>query len=64
MDNLEEYAERIKNIKKKNVKQQNFIKKHLYFTDSQWDLITVFFGILLAVGMSVSIVLLVTRIFK
>lgn len=39
MENLEEYAERLKNI-------QEFIKKNLYFNDNQWNLITVFFGII------------------
>lgn len=62
MENLEEYAERLKNIKKKNIEQQTFIKKHLYFTDKQWDLITAFIGILLALGMTVSVVLVVTKI--
>lgn len=57
MENLEEYAERLKNI-------QEFIKKNLYFNDNQWNLITVFFGIILAVGMTVTIVLIVTRILK
>lgn len=64
MENLEEYAERLKNIRRRNVGQQEFIKKNLYFNDNQWNLITVFFGIILAVGMTVTIVLIVTRILK
>lgn len=64
MDNLEEYAERLKNIRRRNVGRQEFIKKNLYFNDNQWNLITVFFGIILAVGMTVTIVLIVTRILK
>lgn len=61
MENLEEYAERIRNIKK-NAKHETFMKKRLYFTDSQWDLITVFFGMLLAVGMTVMVVVIVQKI--
>lgn len=64
MENLEEYAERLKNIRRRNVGRQEFIKKNLYFNDNQWNLITVFFGIILAVGMTVTIVLIVTRILK
>lgn len=64
MENLEEYAERLKNIRRRNVGRQEFIKKNLYFNDNQWNLITVFFGIILAVGMTVTIVLIVTRIIK
>ena len=64
MENLEEYAERLKNIRGRNVGRQEFIKKNLYFNDNQWNLITVFFGIILAVGMTVTIVLIVTRILK
>lgn len=64
MENLEEYAERLKNIRRRNVGRQEFIKKNLYFNDNQWNLITVFFGIILAVGMTVIIVLIVTRILK
>ena len=64
MENLEEYAERLKNIRRRNVCRQEFIKKNLYYNDNQWNLITVFFGIILAVGMTVTIVLIVTRILK
>ena len=64
MENLEEYAERLKNIRRRNVGRQEFIKKNLYFHDNQWNLITVFFAIILAVGMTVTIVLIVTRILK
>lgn len=64
MENLEEYAERLKNIRRRNVGRQEFIKKNLYFNDNQWNLIIVFFGIILAVGMTVIIVLIVTRILK
>lgn len=64
MENLEEYAERLKNIRRRNVGRQEFIKKNLYFNDNQWNLITVFFGIILVVGMTVTIVLIVTRILK
>ena len=64
MENLEEYAERLKNIRRRNVGRQEFIKKNLYFNDNQWNLIIVFFGIILAVGMTVTIVLIVTRILK
>ena len=64
MENLEEYAERLKNIRRRNVGRQEFIKKNLYYNDNQWNLITVFFGIILAVGMTVTIVLIVTRILK
>ena len=64
MENLEEYAERLKNIRRRNVGRQEFIKKNLYFNDNQWNLITVFLGIILAVGMTVTIVLIVTRILK
>lgn len=63
MENLEEYAERIRNIKRKTLKQEDFIKKEFYFTDKQWNLITVFFGILLAVAMTVTVVVIVTKIF-
>lgn len=62
MENLEEYAERLKNIKKKNIEQQPFMKKQVYFTDKQWDIITAFIGILLAIGMTVSVVMIVTKI--
>ena len=31
MENLEEYAERLKNIRRRNVGRQEFIKKNLYF---------------------------------
>ena len=62
MENLEEYAERIRNIKRKTLKQADFIKKEMYFTDKQWDLITVFFGILLAIAMTVTVVVIVNKI--
>lgn len=54
MENLEEYAERLKNIRRRNVGRQEFIKKNFYFNDNQWNLITVFFGIILAFGMTVT----------
>ena len=62
MENLEEYAERIRNIKRKTLKQEDFIKKEMYFTDKQWDLITVLFGILLAIAMTVTVVVIVNKI--
>ena len=62
MENLEEYAERIRNIKRKTLKQEDFIKKEMYFTDKQWALITVFFGILLAIAMTVTVVVIVNKI--
>ncbi len=34
MENLEEYAERLKNIRRRNVGRQEFIKKNLYFNDN------------------------------
>ena len=62
MENLEEYAERIRNIKRKTLKQEDFIKKEMYFTDQEGDLITIFFGILLAIAMTVTVVVIVNKI--
>ena len=78
-DKVEEYYHKVNSIHKKdilktkkenreikkeeNIDDGNKIHKKYFFNDFQWDIITSFIGITIAVGMTFLIVLLVRKIF-